>query len=1069
MVLASNASNSILSGGMTCFFKLSRACNDLVRKFVAALVGPHYDGAYCLAPRPGGPVNHSGNWNYSGRRLFMSWHLVRRQSRAITPSGRSLRGGGRRALQSRLVRRLQLESLEQRTVMTALPFGAMPDDTGEYMLGDVHVTVVLLESNNQIDSGTITDYGDPITYTPENWTQSAIAAVKSNVEQGINWWKSTLDSLPNVRDGLLNFTFDWTHANTPAPTRYEPIARRSDSYQLWVYDFLTPALNQLGIASQFNIGADIRAFNNAQRQANNADWAFTLFVVNDEHDPDNMFAAGGAFRTAFSFAGGRFAVIPASRPVSTITHETAHLFWALDEYSGGSTYTARRGYYNTQNLNAEDNPTAGFVQGPSIMALDRPSADPPTFARTEAFAGHFTSASSAAMLGWQDSDDDGIFDVLDVPFTLTGSGRFDPATGRYNFTGTSAVQTLPNLNPAGLQNDITINRIREVQYAIDGDDWQVAQTFPDRTYKTSLNLSIGPLGEGEHTIKIRTIDTRTGVTSPIFIGHTSSPAEQVPSSGASGFVFFDSNGDSGWGPNESPIVDWTVELVDDFGTPIVLERKIEPDDYLEEEPLNSVHVEATLSAIGADVASDVVTARSSVVAGGSGRTFWTTSLSQELGGPIETWTTASRKLRIDFSGSVPSVWLKALGAGPGASVGRLDAYDASGKLVARFTTKALTAGQHEMMVVGRAQADIKYVIAHAHLGGEIALDSLSWGARASTTTNAQGAWSLPNLGGGSYHVKVTPPAHHLVTLPIGGEYSVSYNPGDSIGNLNFGIYNTDNIWHNIAFPVNVNNDRNLLVNAMDILVLINWLSVRGVEAPMPAEGDSTVSGFVDVNNDKQCNMLDILAVINYITVHPVIVGGGDSFASGASDQAGEGGTSYLNSVGRGGSQSGAAEGEIGAETLTAAEYFSQLRVHFLNIPGLEEDDHQHHDEQFEHDVAQTALPLEFSSAAHEPLFDLIAADAARDDAGGWLAWSIQQDDEAPLSSGWALPAEEVHQVPSPSESSDVAPALKPTADDSLLSRRKKLAKTIDLLAHQSPAEAAEAPDFPQVARRGRHR
>ena len=31
-------------------------------------------------------------------------------------------------------------------------------------------------------------------------------------------------------------------------------------------------------------------------------------------------------------------------------------------------------------------------------------------------------ASTLAMLGWQDSDGDGIFDVLDVPHRLTGSG-----------------------------------------------------------------------------------------------------------------------------------------------------------------------------------------------------------------------------------------------------------------------------------------------------------------------------------------------------------------------------------------------------------------------------------------------------------------------------------------------------------------------------------------------------------------------------------------------------------------------------------------------------------------------
>ncbi len=44
------------------------------------------------------------------------------------------------------------------------------------------------------------------------------------------------------------------------------------------------------------------------------------------------------------------------------------MFWARDEYAGGGSSADRRGYYNTQNLNAADNPAQGFVQQPSIMA-----------------------------------------------------------------------------------------------------------------------------------------------------------------------------------------------------------------------------------------------------------------------------------------------------------------------------------------------------------------------------------------------------------------------------------------------------------------------------------------------------------------------------------------------------------------------------------------------------------------------------------------------------------------------------------------------------------------------------
>ena len=48
-------------------------------------------------------------------------------------------------------RRSGLESLEARRLLTGLPFGAAADDTGEYMLGDVLVTAVLLESDGSLD------------------------------------------------------------------------------------------------------------------------------------------------------------------------------------------------------------------------------------------------------------------------------------------------------------------------------------------------------------------------------------------------------------------------------------------------------------------------------------------------------------------------------------------------------------------------------------------------------------------------------------------------------------------------------------------------------------------------------------------------------------------------------------------------------------------------------------------------------------------------------------------------------------------------------------------------------
>ena len=233
---------------------------------------------------------------------------------------------------------------------------------------------------------------------------------------------------------------DPTYAETPVETQYEPISRVSNDFTLWVGEFLT------GRGYSSNIQNGIRAFNHSQREKLNTDWSFTIFVVPSVNDSDGQFAAGGSFLRAFAFAGGLFQVVPSTRPASTFTHETGHMFWARDEYAGGGSFFQRRGYYNTPNTNAADNSTPGFVQQPSIMAAG-------TLLDT-AYANNVSPATTLAMLGWQDSDNDGIFDVLDVPLKLTGTGFYDSASNTYKFNGVATVQTMPNLNPEGFRNDI---------------------------------------------------------------------------------------------------------------------------------------------------------------------------------------------------------------------------------------------------------------------------------------------------------------------------------------------------------------------------------------------------------------------------------------------------------------------------------------------------------------------------------------------------------------------------------------------------------------------------------------
>src|SRR5687767_4065933 len=119
-------------------------------------------------------------------------------------------------------RRVLFETLEARTVLAALPYGAMPDDTGEYMLGDVYVTVVLLESDPSMSPGDNNPAPQGRGSPAENWatnTIDTIASVKSRIQEGLKWWEDTLaQELVGTeaagRD-LLDFTIDWTFADNP--------------------------------------------------------------------------------------------------------------------------------------------------------------------------------------------------------------------------------------------------------------------------------------------------------------------------------------------------------------------------------------------------------------------------------------------------------------------------------------------------------------------------------------------------------------------------------------------------------------------------------------------------------------------------------------------------------------------------------------------------------------------------------------------------------------------------------------------------------------------------------------
>ena len=734
-------------------------------------------------------------------------------------------------------RQLLFEGLEERRVMAGLPFGALPQDTGEFLLGKVAVTPVFLESNGQLDSSS------------ENWTSGLIQSTLANIQTGVNWWVDLLAAQQSVH--TLEFTFDTTYATAPVATRYEPISRVSNDYTLWVQEFLAGAGHNSG-----NLELDMRAFNHAQRQKLGADWAYTIFAVNSNNDADGQFSPGGSFSRAFAFAGGLFLVSPSTRPASTFAHETGHMFWAKDEYLGGASYGERRGYYNTQNLNSADNPEAGFAQQPSIMAAG-------TLLDT-AYNLRTSAASTLAMIGWQDSDRDGVFDVLDVPLELQGSGAFDTGANAYKFRGTAKVGVLPNLNSEGLRNDITLNRISAVQYRIDGGAWTTASQ-PD-VYEATLDLTL-PLPSNAQIIEIRAIDADTGITSNVFRGRVSR-ADAVTGAGINGFVWIDTNKNGLRDLGEFGGPGWTVELLSSSGQPLNLRKIVEPDSIPDGVISPGSVPGVSITAIGSDTDGRAGIFTDSLASTGT-KTFRAFSRSQQSWSA--TWNSTTRRMQLDFATPTSVVEIDALGAS-NESYGRMEAYDAAGKLLDRFTTSKLTNGQVSTMRVESPGGLIASVIVSAHANSVVRLDHLRYGPETSVTTQSLGQYRLANIPAGSYLVKAIPPTSALVATTGGGDrLSATVVAAGTTTDIDFSFRSNASIWQNGVNRFDVNNDGS--VTALDVLLIVNDINQN--QARDLAQANFQSPPYVDVNGDGFSSALDALLIINDINAR----GGGEGEAA----------------------------------------------------------------------------------------------------------------------------------------------------------------------------------------------
>ncbi|MCX5683817.1 MAG: hypothetical protein NT049_09045, partial [Planctomycetota bacterium] len=356
----------------------------------------------------------------------------------------------------------------------AAPANRTADDTSEYMMGKVQVNVVLPASTG--------------VNSTEAWTIQEITDIKRELAEGVAWWTTTLP------DAHLSFQFDFTYADHPISTTLEPITLTSDNDDLWMADMLTV----LAPGTTGAVDDRLRTYADQTRRASGSDWAYTVFVVDDTQDADHMFADEWF---AYADLGGPVAVMTyhndgwgVDNMGMVFAHETGHIFYALDEYAdSGSLYTDYSGYLNIQNTNAIDgNPHPATVV-PSLMGeSDR---------QATAYDGHTSSLTSLQMVGYRDTDADGILDILDTaPSISTTVLAANSVTGAIRVQTTGAIVPLSNNNPLGWGHDISLNTVSAIQYHLDGGPWldvPAQDGAYDEPQETAI-LDLAGLANGAH-------------------------------------------------------------------------------------------------------------------------------------------------------------------------------------------------------------------------------------------------------------------------------------------------------------------------------------------------------------------------------------------------------------------------------------------------------------------------------------------------------------------------------------------------------------------------------------------
>jgi hypothetical protein len=378
------------------------------------------------------------------------------------------------------------------------PSGTTFWDTSEYLYGSVAVGIIYPES-------------DASSSNTETWTTTMMDFELSEIMTGLSEIKSYLEGLGLTLD--LAFAY---HEWRQVPVNVEPIEGPGED--VWINQSLTfigyntpDTAGQMLILQQAkHVCDDLR--NGVIDPAVRADWGVLIFDANSENDADGMFSDGSF---AFAYLGGPYIVTTydsdgwgSADQHNTVKHEFGHIFYALDEYRGAARCHDRSGYLNVINENYEQN----CLSNVACMMRGDDALDICSYSRGQ--------------LGAQDTDADGIIDILDTfPNTTLNPPVPNPTTNpRPTFTGRADATALGNNNPNGWSNnDVTHNILWDnpscwaVGCRVDGGAWEQASATDGAFNSMTENFTFvptAPLSSGNHLIECKGWHTIKSVGNP---------------------------------------------------------------------------------------------------------------------------------------------------------------------------------------------------------------------------------------------------------------------------------------------------------------------------------------------------------------------------------------------------------------------------------------------------------------------------------------------------------------------------------------------------------------------------